>query len=443
MIRAAVRHIVLGVVLCLGIVLFAAVSEASRTDATGRGEMAAIAARSALSAAHLPSFPVAAKHGVNQLVGLGGVTPASQQPNGLWGGHTMPNWWQSALALWTLVRYLERTGSTGPIYQQAILRLYDHNVLRPHTRAPIDFGNEFNDDTAWWGVAWLEAARYELYVRHDLVNARKFLDVAEWDASFITRQPRVCGGLQWGLGKPPDTITMAEYMHLTAGLYGLRNSPGIFHDATKAGTWLVDAQWSWSYLLRTHLVNTRTGKVQDSLFYASCKPYGAPLTYSQGEVAEALTQMGAALHQPAYYRQAAVFLRYALEPKTGLIRHGILREHCEDGQYNCSRLQSRLDLPAYKGILANALSDWDLANRSNTFRPFLLTQAQAVVKNAILGGAATGCRTASTCLFGFYWSPPPKLVSGAVGASLGGQESGIDALTSVLPRARAASILRP
>jgi hypothetical protein len=431
-IRATIQRAALGLVVCAAVVMFAFVTEASRSDATSQSELAALSARGSLSAAHLPSFDVAARNGVKQLIGLGGATPASQEPDGLWGYHIMPNWWQSALALWTLVRYVEQTGSTNPIYQRSIMRLYNHNVIRPNTHAPLDFGNEFNDDTGWWGVAWLEAARYELYVRHDVVNARKFLTVAEWDASFINGQKRVCGGLQWGLGKPPDTTTMAEFMHLTAGLYRLRMAPGPFHNPGKAGPWLVDSQWALSYMTKTSLVDMKKGTITDAL-YKNCRPYGQLLTYNQGEVAEALIQMGTGLHQPWYYKEALKFLRVAIDPKSGLIRHGILREHCEDVKGNCSRKDSRLDLPAYKGILVNALADYDKATGTNTFRPFLVSQAAAVVQHAILGGSSTGCHTPSTCLFGFYWAPPPHLANDAVGATLGGQESGIDALTVVLP----------
>jgi hypothetical protein len=437
-IRATIQRAALGLVVCLAMVLFAFVAESSRSDAPSQAELASLSARASLSTVHVPSFAVAARNGVKQLIGKGGgygSTPASQEPDGLWGYHIMPNWWQSALALWSLVRYLEQTRSTDPIYQHSIMLLYNHNVIRPRTHAPLNFANEFNDDTGWWGVAWLEAARYELNVRHDVTTARKFVTVAEWDANIINNQKRVCGGLQWGLNKPPDTTTMAEFMHLTAGLYRLRMAPGPFHNPREAGRWLVDSQWALNYMTKTDLINMKRGTIADSLYRhqdGSCSPYGQLLTYNQGEVAEALIQTGMALHQPWYYREALKFLRVAIDLKSGLIRHGILREHCEDGKDNCGQKQSKLDLPAYKGILVNALADYDGATGTNTFKPFLLTQAAAVVQHAILGGPSASCRTPSTCLFGFFWAPPPHLSSQAVGVTLGGQESGIEALTAVL-----------
>lgn len=433
------RRLVLGLVICLGVVLFASVSEASRSDTSRQQSVSAATVGSSGSPGGAPtvSFAEAARNGVDQLIGLGGPSPTSQDPHdGLWGGHILPNWWQSALALQTLVRYLEHTDNTSPVYQRAIMLLYRHNVVRPNTHAPLNFANEFNDDTGWWGVAWLEAARYEMYVRHDRASASKFLTVAEWDANFINSQHRRCGGIEWGMGKPPDTITTAEYMALTAGLSWFRGQPGPLHDAAMSLHWLQSAQGGLAYLESTNLIDTHTGRVNDSLIQhrnGTCTPYGRPITYTQGEVAEALIQLGLAMHQPAYYKDARRFLDYGIGPEAGLIRHGVLREHCEDVQYNCNKSSSRLDYPAYKGILVNALADYDTVTGTDTYAAFLRRQATAVVDHALLGGGRGRCHTAGNCFFGFYWTPPPRLVSWAVGITVGGQESGIDALTSVLP----------
>lgn len=437
--RARVRRLSLGLVIGLAIILFATVSEASRSDTAPHRSASTVTTQPSQPGHRAPtvSFAEAARNGVNQLIGLGGPSPASQNPHdGLWGGHLLPNWWQSALALLALVRYLERTDNTSAVYQRAILLLYDHNHLRPNTHAPIDFANEFNDDTGWWGVAWLEAARYELYVRHDRVNASRFLSVAEWDAKFINSVPRRCGGITWGLGKPPDTITTAEYMDLTAGLSWFLGQVGPFHNPASALHYLGAAQGSLAYLERTDLIDTNEGRVNDSLIQhrsGACTPYGRPITYTQGEVADALIKLGLAMHQPIYYKDARRFLDYGISPAAGLIRQGVLREHCEDVQDNCNKSSSRYDYPAYKGILVNALADYDTATGTNTYAAFLHRQATAVVTNALLGGARGKCRTAGNCFFSFYWSPPPHLVSWAIGITVGGQESGIDALTSALP----------
>lgn len=448
-IRAVLFRLPLALVVCLGIVLFASGSEASNNSdriyqpaelGLGHGAIA----RSALAREPgAPTFALAARNGINQLVGLGGTTLVSQEPaTGLWGGHTLPNWWESALALMALVRYLERTHNTQPVYQQSILKLYSHNVIRPGTHAPLNFGNEFNDDTGWWGVAWLEAARYELYVRHDSPDATKFLDVAEWDANFISAQNRRCGGIEWGFGEPPDTITMAEFLSLTAGLYSLRNAQGPLHNASMAAHWRTDTNWAWSWLRHSGLINVRTGRVYDKLLPGSCKRWGGPLTYSVGWVAESLVRMGVAFHDPTYLREARNFLHYAVTPSDGLIEDGVFREKCEAARNNCQAMRGRLDVPAWKGLLVDAIADWTSVTGNTTFAPVLRSQATAVVNNAILGAGRNRCATAATCLFSQFWIPPKHLVSSAPGPTVGGQESAIDALTAALP-ARSSVAARP
>jgi hypothetical protein len=437
--RAALIRLGLGLVVCAGIVLFASATEASNSDRVFRpaqlGLGQAALARSALARERgAPSFALAARNGVKQLIGLGGPSPVAQETDsGLWGGHTLPNWWESALALLAEVRYLERTHNTQQVYQRSILKLYTHNVVRPNTHAPLNFGNEFNDDTGWWGVAWLEAARYELYVRHDLVHATKFLNVAEWDADFIASQDRRCGGIEWGLGKPPDTITTAEFLSLTAGLYSLRNAQGPFHNASKAAHWRADTNWAWRWFRHSNLINVKTGRVYDKLLGGSCKRWGGPLTYSEGWTAEALVRMGVAYHNKAYFRDAQAFLRYAVAPSDGLVQSGVFREKCEAAKQNCQDLRGRLDIPSWKGLLVSALSDWTAVTGKRTFVPVIRAQANAVVNNAILGAGGGRCSTAATCLFGGFWIPPRHLVSWAVGATVAAQESAIDALTSALP----------
>lgn len=438
-IRAALFRLPLAVVVCLGIVLLAPGSEASNSDRIDHpaelGLGHASAARSALvREPGAPSFPLAARNGINQFIGLGGSTPVSQETaSGLWGGHTLPNWWQSALALLTLVRYLERTHNTQQVYQQSILKLYTHNVVRPGTHAPLNFGNEFNDDTGWWGVAWLEAARYELYVRHDVADATKFLNVAEWDANFISAQSRRCGGIEWGMGKPPDTITTAEFLSVAAGLYSLRNAQGPLHNTTEATHWRADTNWAWHWLRHSRLIDVKTGRVYDKLLAGSCQRWGGPLTYSVGWVAEALIKMGVAFHDRTYLREARAFLRYAVAPSDGLIEHGVLREKCEVAKNNCQAMGGRLDVPAWKGLLVDALADWTSVTGNRTFLPIIRHQAIAVVNNAILSTGRHRCRSAATCLFSQFWLRPEHVVSSALAPTVGAQESAIDALTSALP----------
>jgi hypothetical protein len=382
-----------------------------------------------------PSFAVAAREGIEELLGSGDQSIVGwRYASGLWGGHIKPNWWQSALAMLDVVRYAEHTHSMDPVYQRVLLRIYGRNIYKPYSTAKHDFANEFNDDTAWWGLAWLEASRYELYDRHDQTDAAKFLAVAEWDARYVNSWPRSCGGgIGWAINRPPDAATSAEFIALTAELTSYRNTAGVFYDPAKASTWLGEATTALPWLENQRLVNLRAGKVLDGLT-ASCKLTGEPLTYTEGEMADALVELGNALHDPSYYDYAANFLRFTVIPSHGLIAHGVLQERCEPFPGQCAHLGFRLDLPAYKGVFVNAVSDWSKATGSRAFQPFLLTEAVAVLNNTIRGGNGEPgrCATPQTCQFAFSWTGRPQPPS--LGVTLGGQESALDALTAVLPR---------
>jgi hypothetical protein len=392
-----------------------------------------IAPSAAAQSASPPSFSTAASRGIKELLGSGDHSRVSwNYRTGLWGGRIPATWWQSALAVTTLVRYAERVGISGPVFHRVLLRTYRRNIYRPHTTAPHEFANQFMDDTAWWGLAWLAASQYELYYRGDRRNAAKFLAVAEWDAAYIARQPRPCGGIEWSIGTPPDVITNAQFVALTAELDQYRRS-GPFYNPGKAATWLNDAQSALTWLENSGMIDLQAGSVLDSL-NSACHVIGGSLTYTEGEVAEALTQMGRALSDPSYYDQAAAFLRYTISPASGLTSGGILQEHCEATTGACGHVRFRLDLPAYKGLFINAVDDWAAATGDHSFDGFLRAQASAVVQNAIRGSHndIAHCASPHTCQFGFHWTgawdPAP------LGITLGGQESALDALTAVLPR---------
>jgi Glycosyl hydrolase family 76 len=381
-----------------------------------------------------PTFANAASQGVQEL--LTGPYPVGLNPRtALWGGHTRPNWWQSALALQTIIRYLERTDNVNPLYERVIEHIYQRNVYKPLSTAKRDFANEFMDDTAWWGMAWLEASRYELKYRHDRAAATKFLAVAEYDARYILAAPRQCGGIVWALRRAPDMVTSAEFVALAAKLSNYRAAPGVFHNAQKAAQWAYDGRYVLRWLARSGMVDLHMGYVLDRI-NGGCHDFvGGPLTYTEGEMADALTQMGIALHYRFYFRLASRFIKYVLNYKSGLISHGVLQEHCESLSGACRAMKNRLDIPAFKGIFVQAVADWTAATGKSTFARFLHNQAAAVVDNAIVDGLnrPADCNTVTDCRFAFIWGrtldpgPPP------VPVTVASQESAIAALTAVLP----------
>ncbi|HZO78990.1 MAG TPA: glycoside hydrolase family 76 protein [Solirubrobacteraceae bacterium] len=415
---------------------------------------------STLLAGSAPSFKNAAQQGMYELIGwhpngdgsgtfnTNGSNVVSWNYNsGLWAGPELSHWWQSAMALRTMVRYLERTGTTSPYYQQVLLRTYRLEVHHPLAIASSYFVNRFGDDTAWWGLAWVEAANYELHYLHDLSAARTFLSTAEYDAHYLERLKKSCGGIVWKQGFPSDLITNAEFTSLAAELYSFRAVPGPFRDEVKADAWLHDARADLHWIRQSGLVNMRKGRVSDRLT-RSCKRIGGPLTYTQGEMAEALIQMGNALHRPAYYRQALQLLNFATKiggPSHMVTRSGIMQQPCESkpslcvperdrGRLSGTPTETWLDQLSYKGILAQAIDDYVSATGSHHFKAFMRHQASAIVNNAIRDpkGRPGDCGSPSTCQFVFYWAWPlnprrPMIANTAT------EMSAIDVLTGVLP----------
>ena len=345
-------------------------------------------------------------------------------------GYRLPMWWQSGLALRSLVRYLTVTHNTLPAYQRLLDAVYRLNISRPGTLQPSMFVNKFMDDTAWWGLAWAAASQYELTVRQDFADAARFLTVAEADARYIAAQPRRCGGVEFEVRYAPNTVTDAEFVALTARLAAIRARSGPLFDGTNAKMWLADAREAWSWLAHSGLVNLARGSVhaEDS---GNCHPTGVGLTYMQGEVADALVQMGMATSQTAYFKQAARFIDRALSPMSGMLAGGVLQESCEAQRKLCA--SKSYNLTAYKGLLDDAVADWTAATGSTAYDPFLVRQADAVVSNSASDGrTASACGSARACQLGFYWSRRVPAAAAQIPANAGSQASGLSALTNAL-----------
>jgi hypothetical protein len=381
-------------------------------------------------------WSVDARLGIRELLGGDGARVGWSPAIAEWGGTVGPHWWQSALAVLALMHYAEQTNDHSRLLQHVLDVTYQRNIYKPRSDEKHDFINQYMDDTVWWGLAWLNASQYELYYRHNKRDAVRFLKVAEKDAAYVAHR-RQCGGIVWSLGSPAGTITNAEYVALTAELSQYRRTSSTFHDPGLAARWLSDARRSLSWLQRVQLVNLRDGTIKDSLGSHRCQTRtGGPLAYSEGELADALVQLGNALNDPSYYRTAARFLRYVLRPSHRFVVHGVLQEHCEAvALCTHNSLGNRYDITAFKGIFVQAVADWTTATGSREFVPFLRAQAEAVVRNSIRGPIRHGvCASAHSCQFAFSWARPLRSTPGPERlTTVGTQESALSALIAVLP----------
>lgn len=391
-----------------------------------------------------PAIAHAASNAALELAGSGDGSPIRWFPGwGLWGNHNAPPgarvnwgspyWWQSALDLRSMIRYLEATHDANPIYQQIIQQTYQQNVNRPGTPVPINFGNKFMDDTGWWGLAWLEAARYELSVQGNATLAARYLKVAEWDANYLWNGPHVCHqqGIEWQLGAPPDTITNAEFIALAGQLGYFLRQPGPLQDTAAANAWTMRGWQILWWLRHTHLANVSTGHVWDSLD-SSCNKIGGALVYTEGEMAAGLVQMGLATGQRFYFTQAQHFIQFAFMSRSKMLSGGVLQQPCEAQQSRCLGSNWLADSTVYKGLFVDAVADWQTATHSHIYDDWLRRQAQAVIQTAASNGTQlANCQTPSDCQIGFYWARavPP---SAQPPVTPGTQMSGLSALTDAL-----------
>jgi hypothetical protein len=377
----------------------------------------------------------AATNAAVELAGSGdGSIVAWDGQTGLWGDGNPAAWWQSAIDLYTLVRYLEATRTTTPGYQQLISTTYRISIRLPGTNMPRDFANEYMDDTAWWGVAWLEAAEYELRYRHDLADARRYLAVAEWDASYIYSQPRPCRtqGIEWQVAYPPDTITNAEFVALAARLALLLHQRGPLHNQAGSARWLTDASQILGWMEGSGLLDLNSGTVKDG-YNGRCQPVGGALTYTEGEVAEALVRMGEATGQASYYNEAAAFINHITNRNSHMLADGILQDPCEAQRGLCSAGGRAIDQTIYKGVVVDAVADWALATDSSTYDDFLDLQANAVIDNAASDGRTlTSCQSPHACQIGFYWSRKVAPAQAPMPVNAGTQAAGLAALVDAL-----------
>lgn len=388
-------------------------------------------------------WSVDARYAALELLGGDGSPVGFGRRLAQWGGTNGAHWWQSALAVLGLVNYMEKVNSHSQAIQNVLLAIYNRNVrvpggfvarFRPGSTKKYYFINQYLDDTGWWGLAWLAASQYELYYRQNAGLAAKFLKVAEKDAYYMASKRR-CGGIIWQLGSPAGTITNAEYAALTAELAQYRRTSSTFHNPGLALRWLADARGTLSWLQHAGLVNLRTGTVKDRLAAGGCHTVlGGPLAYTEGELADALVQMGTALNNPSYYKIAARFLRYVLYPGHGFLSHGVLLEHCEAVNL-CNGDFNRFDITAFKGIFVQAVADWSAATGSRQFLHFLRAQGSAVIHRALVSGRRDGlCTSPHSCQFAFSWTLPFSRTPGPERlVTVGTQESALAPLTALAP----------
>ena len=291
------------------------------------------------------------------------------------------SFWQAAVAQSTLETYDQATGKTS--YLGDIANTYRKYVNGPNPAGKLpDFEDNYTDDTAWWGLAWLQA-----YLITKNVN---YLHVAEADANFIHQQwdtdSSSCGGtggVWWLITSSGGTgrlvIPNGLFLELTAWLHNVISSDT---------TYLNWAEAEWTWLSSTGLVN-KFYLAWDGFTSAPQCSYAAPYwSYNMGSVIAGLAQLYVATKNIGLLTEAQTIAANSI---TYLAPNGVLTDSCEPA--GC-----RNNEQSFKGIFIRDLRMLATIAGSSAYASFFRAQSRSVQAH----DTSTGEK------FGLLWTGPIK-----------------------------------
>jgi predicted alpha-1,6-mannanase (GH76 family) len=261
------------------------------------------------------------------------------------------SWWQAAVALSTLETFQETTGFAG--YRGAI-----STAFRDHRHG--SFEDAYNDDTGWWGLAWLQA--------YTMSGYKPYLMMAETDADYIHQSwDQTCGGGVWWstARKYKNAIANELFLELTASLHNA--IPG----DSKYLNW-ANAEWNW--FAGSGMIN-KSDVINDGLTAHCANNHLNTWTYNQGVLLAGLAQLYKATNNRALLSTAEGIGQAA-------IRHltigGVLHEpHC--GSQCGSNVGT--DSQSFKGIFVQDLKVLAATARTNEFSGFFRKQARIIERH--------------------------------------------------------------
>lgn len=195
--------------------------------------------------------PVLVKAGMNTLMG-------SYIPILGWIGTSR---WRAAVAQSTIETYYQTTGD--PSYNFVIAQAFAES-----NGNPLGFENNLDDDTGWWGLAWLQA--------YDITHTHQYLDTAATLADYIHQDwntnPRLCGGGGVPEHRSPEdglsgAINNELFLELTAWLSYTYTKLGEKDLAQMYLKWAMD---EWTYFQNVQLFHS------DSIPIPKAERHGGP-----------------------------------------------------------------------------------------------------------------------------------------------------------------------
>jgi predicted alpha-1,6-mannanase (GH76 family) len=251
-------------------------------------------------------------------------------------------WWNAANDLTAEIDTIRTSGMTS--YEYAIARTYNTNLSAWNG----NFINDYNDDTAWWGLAWVDA--------YDLTGNSAYLTTARADADHdFTYWDGTCGGgVWWSSSKDyKNAITNALYVELNAALHN--RIPG-------DTTYLQRAEAGWTWFAKSGMINS-ANLINDGLTSACANNGETAWSYNQGVPLGALTELYKATGNASYLTEAQT-LANASTTNATLNPGGILFDNGGGG-----------DVPSFKGAYVRGLGALNTALASHPYTAYLQRQA--------------------------------------------------------------------
>jgi hypothetical protein len=275
------------------------------------------------------------------------------------------SWWNSAVATTAVMDWMKRTGRTD--YRWMVDRTFTVNkVPMPAGQKsgdPIegDFISRSIDDTAWWGIAWVQA--------YDLTGDAKYLNEAVLIANYVQGfwDTSTCGGGVWWDRERTykNAVTIGLYLRLAASLHNRLGGDT---------TWLNRATTGWNWFTGSGMINS-AGLVNDGLTNGCANNNGTVWTYNQGLAIGAGVELYRATGNAAVLATARRLADSAMSSSV-LTRNGILTEACDVGTSTCSDNGKQ-----FKGIFMRYLMDLADLTGVAGYRTYARTQADSIWAN--------------------------------------------------------------
>jgi predicted alpha-1,6-mannanase (GH76 family) len=277
-------------------------------------------------------------------------------------GRINPPWWSCANAVEVMVDFMDLTRTRG--YDRQLRDLHAGNALRgsrlpqlaeslkkqgkwsaedqsklekkmnsldPGKIHDSEFRNEYLDDSAWWGIAWLKF--------HERTKDARYLRTAIAIHRHMAANWRKDGGVSWAEEadkRDPNAITNSLFVVLSARLHRVTKQQEYLVWAEKTLAWEKEAK-----LYDGTAIVDRPGHVGDYW------------TYNQGAYLGGLEALHAATGKAVYLDEAARVATTILE-KSGIVRpDGVLFEKLGTDGWDVGMFKGIC--ARYFGILAKSL----------------------------------------------------------------------------------------